>query len=163
MGHALIAGFGGIPLVYMGDEIAALNDYGYLADADHAHDSRWVHRPRMDWGRAAERHGADTPAGRVFRGVQHILARRKDTPALHAGHPNEVVETGIGGLFAHVRRAPAQTLAGLYNFTDGWLRLSEVRLRGLGVTKFYDALSDAPVQLHGGHAVLPPHARVWLT
>jgi amylosucrase len=29
MGHALIASWGGIPLIYMGDEIALLNDYGY--------------------------------------------------------------------------------------------------------------------------------------
>ena len=29
MGHALIACYGGIPLIYMGDEIALLNDYGY--------------------------------------------------------------------------------------------------------------------------------------
>ncbi len=30
LGHALIAAYGGIPLIYMGDEIALLNDYGYL-------------------------------------------------------------------------------------------------------------------------------------
>ena len=55
MGHALIAAFGGIPLIYMGDELAALNDYGYLDNPDHAHDSRWIHRPRMDWDAAAAR------------------------------------------------------------------------------------------------------------
>jgi amylosucrase len=30
LGHALIASFGGLPLIYMGDELAALNDYSYL-------------------------------------------------------------------------------------------------------------------------------------
>lgn len=39
MGHALIAAFGGIPLVYMGDELALLNDDSYLTVPEHAHDS----------------------------------------------------------------------------------------------------------------------------
>src|SRR5690606_2153102 len=49
LGHALIASYGGIPLIYMGDEIALLNDWSYLRMPEHAHDSRWLHRPRMDW------------------------------------------------------------------------------------------------------------------
>ncbi|MGB8814500.1 MAG: alpha-amylase family protein, partial [Paracoccaceae bacterium] len=36
-GHALIACFGGIPLIYMGDELAMLNDYSYLDQPEHAH------------------------------------------------------------------------------------------------------------------------------
>ena len=31
MGHALIASFGGVPLIYMGDEIGLLNDHSYRA------------------------------------------------------------------------------------------------------------------------------------
>src|SRR3712207_4920894 len=30
LGHALIFGYGGIPLIYMGDEIGLLNDYSFL-------------------------------------------------------------------------------------------------------------------------------------
>ena len=55
MGHALIAAFGGIPLLYMGDEIGLLNDRTYLDDPDKAHDSRWMHRPAMDWAKAERR------------------------------------------------------------------------------------------------------------
>ena len=82
MGHALIAAFGGIPLVYMGDELALPNDYSYRDVPEHAHDSRWVHRPRMDWTAAEGRDGTSHGA-RVFQGVRHILARRRATPALH--------------------------------------------------------------------------------
>lgn len=163
LGHALIAGFGGIPLIYMGDEIALTNDHGYLEDPHHAHDSRWIHRPRMDWARAAERHGGETPAARVFRGVQHILARRRETQALHGAHPNEIIRTGVAGLFAHVRRAPAGAVVGLYNFREDWLVLGAAELREMGAAHLYDALSDAPVTFHGGRMALPPYARVWLT
>ncbi len=163
MGHALIAAWGGIPLIYMGDELAALNDYGYLDDPDHAHDSRWVHRPRMDWQLAEARHGADTPSGRVFRGTKTILARRRATPALHAGHPVRVVVSGKPGVLAFQRTAPTGVLLGLFNFTDQWQNLPETWAREQGVTRMWDALSDAPVETHHGQIALPPYARVWLT
>jgi amylosucrase len=47
--HAVILSIGGIPLIYLGDEIAMLNDYSYRADPDKVNDSRWVHRPKTDW------------------------------------------------------------------------------------------------------------------
>jgi len=76
MGHALIAALGGIPLIYMGDELAVLNDYSYRDVPEHAHDSRWIHRPRMDWALAERRHADDSPSAQVFRGTRQILARR---------------------------------------------------------------------------------------
>ena len=79
MGHALIAAFGGIPLIYMGDELAMLNDHSYLDVPEHAHDSRWIHRPRMDWQLADTRHDGNSPAAQVFWGTRHILARRRAT------------------------------------------------------------------------------------
>ena len=51
--HAVICGFGGVPLIYMGDELAMLNDYHYGDDPAHAEDNRWVHRPVMDWDAVA--------------------------------------------------------------------------------------------------------------
>ena len=163
MGHALIAGFGGIPLIYMGDELAVLNDYGCLNTPDHAHDSRWIHRPVMDWDVAAKRATDDTPSGRVFRGVKHILARRRATPALHAATPTRVLRTDLTGVFAVARLAPTGTVLCLYNFTENWLHLAQDWAHAQGVTAMHDALSDAAVTAAGGMIALPPYARVWLT
>ena len=163
MGHALIAGFGGIPLLYMGDELATLNDYGYLDNPDHAHDSRWIHRPRMNWEKAATRNTDDTPSGRVFRGVKHILARRRATPALHAATPTRVVVADHPGVFAVARMAPTGTVLCLYNFTENWVHLQEGWARAQGVSDMHDALSEAAVATPGGILALPPYARVWLT
>jgi amylosucrase len=162
MGHALIAGFGGIPLIYMGDELAALNDWTYREVPEHAHDSRWVHRPRMDWAVADQRHTADTPAARVFRGVKHILARRRATPELHGATPTEVPDTGNPALFAVTRRAPTGPVLGIYSFSEAWQHLPADWVTAQGVQAIHDALSDAPVALHHGNIALPPYARVWL-
>ena len=50
--YAIVFSFGGIPLIYMGDELALRNDPGWAADPAHAHDNRWMHRPPMDWDAA---------------------------------------------------------------------------------------------------------------
>ncbi len=163
LGHALIAGFGGIPLIYMGDELAMLNDHTYLDQPDHAHDSRWIHRPEMDWHAAHYRHSDDGALGQVFRGVKEILHRRRLTPALHAAHPVQIVDAGQAGIFAFVRKSPTGAMLGLFNMTEHWLNLSEGLARSFGVTLMHDALSDAPVMAHHGQIALPPYARVWLT
>ncbi|MGB8815348.1 MAG: alpha-amylase, partial [Paracoccaceae bacterium] len=161
-GHALIACFGGIPLIYMGDELAMLNDYSYLDQPEHAHDSRWIHRPVMDWAVAASRADAMTPAARVYRGTKHILGRRKATTALHGATPTEVVDSGLPGVFAAARRAPTGTVLCLFNFSDEWRHLPKSFARAQGVLTLHDALSDQPVVAHGGMIALPPQARVWL-
>lgn len=163
LGHAIIAGFGGIPLIYMGDELAMLNDHGYLDMPEHAHDSRWIHRPMMDWHAAHFRHSDDGALGQVFRGVKEILARRKATPALHAALPVRIVDTGQAGLFAFVRQSPTGNLLALFNMTEHWLNLPDGLARAQGVSLMYDALSDSAVSSHQGAIALPPYARVWLT
>jgi amylosucrase len=47
--HAMFILRKGIPMLYSGDEWGALNNYAYKLDAEKAHDSRWVHRTKMDW------------------------------------------------------------------------------------------------------------------
>ena len=54
--HSVILSIGGIPLIYLGDEVGTLNDYAYANDPAKAGDSRWVHRPATDWQQMARRH-----------------------------------------------------------------------------------------------------------
>ena len=162
LGHALIAGFGGIPLIYMGDELALLNDYSYLDHPDHAHDSRWIHRPMMNWALAETRHSAETASAQVYRGTRDILLQRRATAELHAAYPTEILSAPIAGLLVVARRAPTGPLLGLYNFAESWSHLPEAWLRAQGVTAFYDALSNAQVPVYDGNIALPPYARVWL-
>src|SRR5699024_140182 len=67
LGYAVVFGFGGIPVIWSGDEVAALNDPDWASVPDHADDNRWVHRPRL---RCAQVRAADeepgSPAGRVL-------------------------------------------------------------------------------------------------
>lgn len=163
LGHALIASFGGIPLIYMGDELALTNDHGYLQVAAHAHDSRWIHRPQMDWQAVDRRHADDTPEAQVFWGTRHILARRRAVAAFHAGNGTRVVFPQARGVFAFQRLAPTGVVLCLFNFTEQWQHVPENWAREQGISLMHDALSDHPVETHHGAVALPPYARVWLT
>jgi len=162
MGHALIASFGGIPLIYMGDEIATLNDYSYRDVPDIAHDSRWVHRPRMDWDRAARADAGEGPEGRVLSGVRHILAQRRAMPEFHGAIPTRILDAGQEGVFAFLRAAPTGPVLCLFNFTERWTAVSLDRAQAQGVRRMRDGLSDSDVTAQNGEIVLPPYARVWL-
>lgn len=164
MGNALIAAFGGIPLIYMGDEIGLQNDRGYLDNPDHAHDSRWIHRPAMDWDRAASAAAdPDSPEGRILHGTRKILQRRRQTDRLHGGHATEILDSGNNAILAFARRAPSGGILCLFNFTESWQQIPGPWLRYQGVTDMRDLLSDTTVTLHDDALLLPPYGRVWMS
>ncbi len=100
--HGIVTLIGGIPLIYLGDEIATVNDYAYEADEAKAHDSRWVHRSKFSWADAPKRHDASTVQGRVYQGLQEIVQVRKLNDVF-AGGTMRVLETGSDHLFAFER------------------------------------------------------------
>ncbi|TFL17086.1 alpha-amylase [Jannaschia formosa] len=163
MGHALIASVGGIPLIYMGDEIALLNDHGYLDVPAHAHDSRWLHRPKMDWDRAAlARADPDSVPGRVLSGLREILGRRAEMAEFHGAHPIEILDAGNPSVFAFARHAPTGSVVCLYNVTEDWTSVPRDWAERAGMSQGVDALSGGTLAPGAGDIALPPYARAWL-
>ena len=163
MGHALIASFGGIPLIYMGDELGMLNDHSYETDEHLRHDGRWMHRPRMDWAKAERRTDTSTVEGRIHAGLRHILRRRAATPHVHAANPVSILDFGIDGVFSYARRSPVGPLVCVYNFSDRWQSIPRQTLEAAGVSTWRDELADVDVTLQGGALPFPPQGRIWFT
>ena len=161
LGHALILGWDGLPLLYMGDEIALLNDRSYIDEPRLASDNRWLHRPRMDWARAAER-GGDGPVGRVFRGTLHLVEVRGSLAALHAATPLDVVDLGDPALFAFVRAHPSGPLLAVHNMTETPAAVDGRALELLGLDVARDAISDEGPYAAHDLIPLPPYAARWL-
>jgi amylosucrase len=159
MGHALIASFGGVPLLYMGDELAMLNDYDWAAHSRGEDDSRWMHRLLMDWERAEARTDTSHPAGRVYAGLRAVLAARKATPELHADVPRDILEAPHAAVFAFRRMAAARTLVAVFNFSEQHIALDRGWLSAQGVVEFEDRLTGQPVQ---GAVTLAPYQVMWL-
>ncbi|UWQ22702.1 amylosucrase [Jannaschia sp. W003] len=156
LGHALIASYGGVPLLYMGDELGLLNDHSYLDDPARAGDGRWMQRPAMDWERAAEAPDTDAPHGRIWRGTRAILATRAATPQLASHVGTRVLDAGEG-VFAYERLAEDRPVTCLCNFTDGE-RLAHVPVPANAV----DLLTGTAPKREGDAVRLAPYAALWL-
>ncbi len=115
--HALAFAHGGLPLIYMGDELGLRNDPGWADDPAHAADNRWMHRPQMDWEAAEHRHDPDTVEGRIWAGLQGLVARRSATRAVHAQGRSEPLWTGNTHVFALRRSHAGERMLLLANFT----------------------------------------------
>jgi amylosucrase len=161
LGHALIAGFGGIPLIYMGDEIGLMNDHSYLDDPARRDDGRWMHRPRMDWDLVA-RLGQGGPAARIHAGTKAILATRRATPELAAHVPTRILDLGHRALFAFQRAADGRTVTGLCNFADVPAQVTPWALQLDPAHAYGDLLSGAPLVVSHGTVAVPPLTALWL-
>jgi len=112
--HSVIISAGGIPLLYLGDEIATLNDYTYEQDPAKRLDSRWAHRARFDWDKAEQRHDTSTVQGRIFMGIKRLAEIRQQNSSF--GSADTVfVDTGNKHVFGYVI---GQRILILANFSE---------------------------------------------
>jgi amylosucrase len=163
LAHAIVAGWGGIPVVWSGDELGQPNDPAWVSEPGHEDDNRWAHRPRLDWSRAASRDDPATVPGRVFRGLRHLAEVRAGLPQLHASADTEVLQDTDDGVLAVVRRHASGPFVGLYNVTEQARPFELHRLHDLGLAHPFDALSGRPLETGAmGLLWLPPYAAWWV-
>jgi amylosucrase len=117
--YAVVFSFGGIPLIYMGDELALPNDPRWADDPGQAPDNRWMHRPRMDWARAARRSVPASVEGRAFAALRGLARARQELLALRSGGATEILPSGNQSVLAYRRAHPRSApFLALTNFSD---------------------------------------------
>jgi len=161
--HGVIFASRGMPLLYSGDEIGQLNDYSYLTDDEKAHDNRWVHRPPMDWERAALRHDPGRVEQRLFDGIKRLARTRASLDALHGGAREHVLSVANDRtlLFERVRGEDRFLVAANFSGVGQAVSLDELGTawrRG----GFVDVLHDRPAIFSSGRLLLPPYGVLWL-
>ena len=105
--YAIAFGYGGIPMIYMGDELAMPDDATYLGDPERRDDTRWTHRPVFDDERATTRTDPDAVAGRVWAGLRRLVeARRRCAPLDDQAATVRPVDVGRDSVFAWRRSHP---------------------------------------------------------
>lgn len=82
--YSVIFALDGIPMIYMGDEIALPNDRRFLDQPDRAKEIRWLNRPEMDWNRSA----TSEEARAMLAHVGMLSAILKTHPEIDASGPS---------------------------------------------------------------------------
>ena len=160
--YAMVFGFGGLPLLYMGDELGLVNDHAYLDDPAKAADNRWVHRPAMDWSLArghAERGGV---ADRVFQAVTGLIEARRGLPALHASVSTDAFTADNPAVLVFRRRHAAGSIVQVYNLSETAQPFPASALWPLTGAALHEHLTGAAID-RTETLTIPPYAAWWLT
>lgn len=161
--YAMVFGFGGIPLLYMGDELGLFNDNSFTSDPAKADDNRWIHRPKMDWAKADEAvnlANKNSVAGRIYQGISLIAKARKQSPSLHASVTTKVRAGRGSGIAIFERNHPAGQMIQVYNLSEDSRWVSKDELGDLSGT-LENRLTGETIELREG-ITLSPYASLWL-
>jgi amylosucrase len=162
--HAVAFAHGGLPLIYMGDELGLLNDHAWLEDPARRDDNRWMHRPPMDWEAAGRRHDPGAVEGRLWHGLRRLVEARRATRAVHAQGRTEPVWTGNDHVFGLWREHAGDRLLVLANFTADpqAVHASIARDHGVALAPAAAEPDGRPLREEGGLVVLEPYQHLWL-
>lgn len=156
--HSVIMSVGGIPLIYLGDEMGTTNDYRYKASARLADDNRWAHRPLADAERYERRLDPETTEGQLFGGLLDVIAARKRTPLIANGE-TYFVQTGNSRVLGYTRHQSMLVLANFSEFPQQ-LNVYDLQNAWFGVRSAVDLITGEAIQ--GDSIRLQPYQFMWL-
>lgn len=160
--HSVILSIGGVPLLYSGDELGLLNDYGYEQDPTQVHDARWVHRIAVTDETMAKASETGTVSNRIAQGLQHMIKIRQSNP-LFGESDTLILDTGNQHIFAYVRQGQDnRELLALVNFSDYEQTVSVANLGRNWLAQGTDLITRSKPQVQNGQLRLSPLQVLWL-
>lgn len=158
--HSIIISYTGIPLLYSGDEIGQLNDWSYKEIPEHAGDSRWLHRGKMDWEAAERRTDLGTVEGQIFSRLKEMIRIRKSNVYFSADYKSIPVNTGNQAVFCFHK---ADKMLVLANFSEReqWVDAKAFDWFGLP-GEMHDLITGRPIRSYNNQIQLGPYEYLWL-
>lgn len=80
LAHAVAFSLGGVPELWLGDELGVLDDPLWSLEPSHEQDPRWSHRPRVEQSVIDSRHDLFSVSGRLFGSIRRMLELRSAAP-----------------------------------------------------------------------------------
>ncbi len=152
---------GGIPLIYLGEEWGVMNDYDFVRDPAKAGDTRWIHRPKMNWEFLTELGDDGSIRNRIFTSLQRLIHLRKTNPAF-AGLEMDLLPTDQPGLLAYSRSHDGSRIVVVANFTERATPIDSNRLRTAGLGRFFEDLYTGRTITTAAPLELQPYEFLWL-
>ncbi len=164
--HGITLAFGGIPLIYAGDEIGTLNDYSYQKDPAKKEDNRWVNRPMQDWETIAKLDDIQSPPSKIFHTLKRLIAIRKNEPVF-ADHNNlSLCHTGNDHILVFERKLDSgEGLLVLSNFDQNPQVIETSWIKKLGYFAQgdpVDLVTENKVSINSGLLEIAPYQLIWL-
>ncbi|MEM9135903.1 MAG: alpha-amylase family glycosyl hydrolase, partial [Cyanobacteria bacterium P01_F01_bin.42] len=164
--HGVTLSIGGIPLLYLGEEWGVLNDYDFASDPAKAGDSRWIHRPKMQWEYLDElddriESGNGSIRSYIFKSMQKLIALRKAVPAF-ASQNMKLVTTANSHILGYLRIFEGHRMVVLANFSEKTQTVEGNTLRTAGLGRFFEDVIQNQTYSTSEPISLAAYQIVWL-
>lgn len=163
--HGIILAFGGIPLIYAGDEIGTLNDYSFQNDVSKKGDSRWVNRPLQDWGTISSLDNQDSPQSTIFHALQQLIKIRKRNSVFADHNDLQLCHTGNDHILSFERVQDQKGLLVICNFDENPQVIDSSWVKKLGYFSKgepLDLVSGEKVGMNSALLEIMPYQMLWL-
>jgi len=163
--HGIILSYGGIPLIYAGDEIGTLNDYSFKDNDDYKDDSRWVNRPIQDWGVVKQLTKRDTYNSQIFNGLQKMIKLRKALPLLADTNNLFIHPSANPHIFVFERKGLKNSVWVFSNFDKNLQAISIAWLQSVGfnLENNKDLISDLMILPDAyNNMQIAPYQHLWI-
>ncbi len=164
--HGIILSYGGIPLIYAGDEIGTLNDYSFTTLNDHKNDNRWVNRPMQDWDTVTKLRTTTNHSSTIFNGLKQMIALRKKLPCLADTHAAIIHPSPNAHIFLFERYDEKTKVWVISNFDENTQFLSSSWLFSIGLSpedELLDLISGSAVVIKNNLLELSGYEHLWVT
>ncbi|QEY23327.1 alpha-amylase family protein [Neisseria animalis] len=154
--YSIALSTGGLPLIYLSDEVGTLNDDDWYNDHNKADDSRWAHRPRYNETLYRQRHDESTTAGQIYQGLRHMIQIRQSNKRFDGGRL-VTFNTNNKHIIGYIRN---NALLAFGNFSEFAQTISAHTLQAMPA-QVKDLISGETVKLNQD-LVLKPYQVMWL-
>jgi amylosucrase len=162
--HSIILSYGGIPLIYAGDEIGTLNDYSYLTEKNKKNDSRWVNRPKQDWEAVAKIDNPKTYQSKIFNSLRKLISLRKEHQIFTDDNNIELYYNENPHILVYERTSKnADGILVICNFNSQTEQVDVLSLGSYGDSNnAKDIISNKTIRFDSGIFKLQPYQYFWL-
>lgn len=122
--HGFMLQQSGIPVIYSGDEVGALNDNHYKEDPEKAEDSRYIHRGQFDWKLTEKIPQEGTVQNRIFYGLRRMEEIRMEHEVFSSDALARTMDMEDDSILGILRTGETEEMLGVYNFSDAPKKVS---------------------------------------
>ena len=166
MFYGIIMSYGGIPMIYAGDEIGTTNDYSYLNEEDKRDDNRWLNRPFHNWEASSAVDQEGSIPSTIFQIIKRLISIRRQSPVFADNNPPVLHEPNNSHVFIFERKNNTSgKILVICNFDEKEQVLDSGWIGELGYvkdSKINDLVSGEEKKLTSGLMTLPPYNMLWL-
>jgi len=156
--YGLTMSIGGIPLLYLGDELGCLNDYSFKVNPKKKSDNRWVHRPIMDWNQVEQIKKGGLPQSKLFEKIKQLITLRKKISAF-GSNSIRLLNTHHPSVLGFEKMDTSQKIIVIANFSE---EESTFRIQEQSANTKYTDLISGNKHLDIRYMTVEPYQLLWL-